>query len=965
MKLWIDTETRSPTSLKAAGTVKYAQLAEVIIVTWRVDDGSERCWDCTASPTPPEDLLYAIEECDEIWAFNAFFDRTLLETAAPWWPKHHAPLSKWHCVMAQCFAHGLPGSLDHLCEVFQVPEHLRKLKGKDYIHLFCVPRGDGRYNDRHSHPVEWAEFLAYATRDIPAMVEVHRHAPKWNLPIVNVEWPFDQMVNDRGFAVDVEFAEAAVRATTKEKKRLSEQTLALTDDFVKSTTQRDRLLGYLLIEYGVELPDLKADTIERRLEDPELPEFVKELLRIRLQASKSSTTKYSRVLKMEVGGRLFGTLQYCAANRTGRWGGRGFQPHNLQRPTHKFPEILVGIDAMKAEVEDLITDNVMALAASCMRSVIIAPPGKKLCVADLSNIEGRKIAWLAGEQWKLDAFAAYDRKEGEDLYKISYARSFGVDPRSVEDDSDERQIGKVCLAGDTMVLCESGWKRIDSVSLTDKVWDGDKWAEHRGLAYNGKKPVMKLCGISLTPDHLVWSGSHWLQARSLAASPENIYQALVSGAEKLPLQATWRANATGLKPSSLSATAANLSTWWRATTSKKGLLLGVMSALRKLLAESGIGGTLRQCATMSTAGGYSTALLRPSPDVPVHVTKATVTTVREESAFSPSGLGTEPRFLNIYRPFRDGTIPTLKWIGLITMAITNRVIYALLPTKLTRSINGSSESLRQNVPVYDLLSVGSKNRFTVLSKQGPLLVHNCELALGYAGGVNAFVTMAATYGVDLELLAEKAGPTIPRDVLRDAQRVLAWAKQNKRTLGLSDQVYVVCEALKQLWRNAHPKIEQLWADYEHAAFNAIMYPGEVFEAGRCVFDRKKAWLRIRLPSGRYLCYPSPQIDNGKISYMGVNVYNKRWHRITTYGGKIAENITQASSRDILADAMPRAEAAGYSVILTVHDEVNTETPDLPEFTAKRLSQILSTNPAWAPGIPLSAKGFETKRYKKS
>lgn len=683
MKLWIDTETRSPVNLKTAGVVRYAQEGEVMIVTWRVDDGQERCWDCTAHPTPPSDLLYAIEECDEIWAFNAFFDRTMLNTCCIWWQKLRVPLSKWRCVMAQCFAHGLPGSLDHLCQVFKVPDHLRKIDGKNYIQLFCVPRGDGRFNDRHTHPAEWAEFLEYATRDIPAMVEVHRHAPKWNLPIVNVEWPFDQMVNDRGFAVDEEFAEAAVRATTKEKKRLASRTEDITSGLVHSTTQRDKLLGFLLLEYGVELPDLKADTIERRLEDPELPEFVKELLRIRLQASKSSTTKYNRVLKMAVNGRLYGTLQYCAANRTGRWGGRGFQPHNLQRPTHKFDEILVGIKAMKMECEDLITDNIMALAASCMRSVIVAKEGHKLVVADLSNIEGRKIAWLADEQWKLDAFLAYDQGLGPDLYKMAYARAFGVDPADVDDD-DMRQIGKIM-----------------------------------------------------------------------------------------------------------------------------------------------------------------------------------------------------------------------------------------------------------------------------------------ELALGFGGGVAAFVSMAAVYGVDLEDMARKARPSIPRHILEEAERIWTWVTKTKKTLGLSKDVYVVCEALKKLWRNAHPKIEQLWADYETAAVNALMYPGQRFNAGKCVFDKKGAWLRVRLPSGRYLCYPSARVESGRISYMGVNAYNKRWHRIDTYGGKLAENITQASSRDILADAMPRAEAEGYRVILTVHDEVNTEVPNEERFTAKRLSAILSTNPKWAPGIPLSAKGFETERYRKS
>lgn len=684
MKLFIDTETRSPVNLFTAGTVRYASECEVIIVTWSVDGASAQCWDVTSGRALPNSLRRALETCDEIWAHNAFFDRTVLNRMS-WWPKELAPLEKWRCVMAQALAHGLPGGLDKLCAVFKVDAGSAKLDGKEFINLFCKPKKNGTYNDRTTHPEEWKGFLRYATRDIPAMIAVHEKCPKWNLSPFEIGlWHIDQKINDRGFAVDVDFARAAVRATTAEKKRLSNRTLELTDQVVERTTQRDKLLAYLLMEYGVTLPDMTTDTIERRLDDPELPEQVKELLRIRLQASKASTAKYKRVLGMEVAGRVYGTLQYCAANRTGRWGGRGFQPQNLQRPTHKFSEICVAIDAFKAGCEDLMFDNVMAIAASCMRSVIVAAPGKKLVVSDLSNIEGRKVAWLAGEQWKLDAFTAYDRGEGPDLYKVAYGRSFGIDPSEVEDGSDERQIGKVQ-----------------------------------------------------------------------------------------------------------------------------------------------------------------------------------------------------------------------------------------------------------------------------------------ELALGYQGGVNAFVTMAATYGVDLDLLAEKAWPTIPPTVLRDAQGVWAWAKSNRRTLGLSEKVYVVCEALKTLWRNAHPNIETLWGAYETAARNAIQNPGIAFPVGPVVFDRKGAWLRIRLPSGRYLCYPSPVIEGGKISYMGVNVYKRQWHRITTYGGKLVENVTQASSRDIMAYAMPRAEAEGYTAVLTCHDELNTEVPDTEDFTHERLSAILATNPPWATGLPLEAKGFTTKRYKKA
>ena len=123
-------------------------------------------------------------------------------------------------------------------------------------------------------------------------------------------------------------------------------------------------------------------------------------------------------------------------------------------------------------------------------------------------------------------------------------------------------------------------------------------------------------------------------------------------------------------------------------------------------------------------------------------------------------------------------------------------------------------------------------------------------------------------------------------------------------------------------------------------------------------------MRMILPSGRALCYASPKVEDGKISYLGVNQYSRKWQRLKTYGGKLFENACQAVARDVMTENMPAIEDAGYSILLTVHDELITEAPDTEDFTDKILSQMLATAPSWAPDIPLAAGGFAAYRYRK-
>jgi DNA polymerase len=182
------------------------------------------------------------------------------------------------------------------------------------------------------------------------------------------------------------------------------------------------------------------------------------------------------------------------------------------------------------------------------------------------------------------------------------------------------------------------------------------------------------------------------------------------------------------------------------------------------------------------------------------------------------------------------------------------------------------------------------------------------------------------------------------------------------------------EAIQEIvtaWRKAHPRTRNLWYDMEAAARSAINNLGESFGVRDLITCDVKpdgqgiAWLRMKLPSGRYLCYPRPEVsDSGSLSYEGINQYTRKWERLDTYGGKLVENAVQAIARDVFMSGMLRAEEAGYSVCIRVHDELVCETPDEPAYSSEGLAALMSTNPSWSVGLPLAAAGFEALRYRK-
>lgn len=444
--LYLDLETFSGTPIEY-GTDVYARDAEILLFAWAIDDQPACVWDWTRSPVMPEALRAALHDGSvTVIAHNSAFDRTVLRYALP---NHTPPIHRWDDTMVQALSHALPAKLEELGKVLGLPVEKQKLAdGKRLIQLFSKPRPANhklRRATRETHPEDWALFVTYAAQDVEAMRLIRKQLPTWNWSeSARAEWHQDQHMNDRGFACDRELTQAGARAAVTEKDTLAARFDDLTGNTGLRPTQRAKFMAYMNERFGLTLTDTQSGTMSLVAEDPAVDPVARELADIAIAANKSSTAKYAALdPAISPDGRFRMGLQFAGAGRTRRWAGRLYQPQNL--PSRGLPpaeQIDAYIDALKAGVHDLLFDNLMLHGAAALRGVIVAPPGKKLVISDLSNIEGRMLAWVANEHWKLQAFRDFDAGTGPDLYNITANMIIGVDPWQVSK-KDRNVFGKV------------------------------------------------------------------------------------------------------------------------------------------------------------------------------------------------------------------------------------------------------------------------------------------------------------------------------------------------------------------------------------------------------------------------------------------------------------------------------------------------------------------------------------------
>ena len=456
-KVSIDIETKSEIPIKF-GVYKYSEgaAAGLLLFSYSINDGPVLQVDLAAGENIPGDVLKALVDDSVIkWAFNASFERIFLSA---WLKKNYPDIftsysipedsvggyldpSSWRCSMIWSAYLGLPLSLEGAGAVLGL-ENQKMKEGKDLIRYFCVPckptkaNGGRTWNLPGDAPEKWESFKKYNIRDVEVEMAIQRRLSRFPVPeFVWEEYRLDQEINDRGILIDVSVVKNAIDFDAFSKARLMAAMKDKTE--LQNPNSVVQMKDWLAMK-GVETESLDKKAVKELLES--VSSDVADVLKLHQQLAKSSVKKYQAMENAVCAdGRARGMFQFYGANRSGRWAGRIIQLQNL--PQNHMSDLECARNIVKSGDYDfmsLLYDDIPDALSQLIRTAFIPRPGYKLAVADFSSIEARVIAYLAGEQWRIETF-----HDGKDIYCQSASMMFHCKVEKHGENSHLRQKGKI------------------------------------------------------------------------------------------------------------------------------------------------------------------------------------------------------------------------------------------------------------------------------------------------------------------------------------------------------------------------------------------------------------------------------------------------------------------------------------------------------------------------------------------
>ena len=441
--LSIDLETYSENDIKL-GIPKYVECPnfKILLFAYAWDFGEVHVVDLARGEDVPSDVIDALTDPEVTkHAFNAAFEQHCLHRSGI-----RTPCDQWACTQLHGLYLGYPKSLDSIGKALGLPQDKKKsASGKALIRYFCLPckptkRNGGRTRNLPEHdPEKWEAFKAYNAQDVVTEMEVCRRLAAFPVPdALQAEWVTDQKINRHGVLLDMELVRGALQIDAAEKHHLMQEAAAITG--LDNPNSRDQLLKWLNDNTNVEMEKLTKESVAEALAVAD--DTAARVLDIRRRMAKTSVKKYEMMEKAAgADNRVRGVLQFYGANRTGRWAGRLIQGQNL--PRNYIKNLDLARDLVRKgnrEAVALLFGDVSDTLSQLIRTAIIAPEGKLLCISDFSAIEARVLAWLAGEMWVLEAF---DR--GEDIYCKTASSMFHVPVEKHGANSHLRQKGKIAV----------------------------------------------------------------------------------------------------------------------------------------------------------------------------------------------------------------------------------------------------------------------------------------------------------------------------------------------------------------------------------------------------------------------------------------------------------------------------------------------------------------------------------------
>ena len=948
--LSIDIESYSSVNLAKSGVYRYAEAPdfEVLLFGYSADGAPVKVVDLTAGETLPADVRSALTDpAVTKWAFNAQFERVCLSRYLGYPTGQYLDPSSWHCTMVWAATLGLPLSLEGVGAVLGLEK--QKLKeGKDLIRYFCTPAKarDGSLIRHYptDAPEKWSLFKAYNLRDVETEMSIQQKLSKF--PVTESEWrnyTLDQQINDRGIMLDRTLVTQAIRCNERFKRTHMEQARSVTGlDNPNSPVQ----LKAWLAEKGIEADSLSkaavADMLEKADGEVELA------LSLRQELAKSSVKKYT-AMQTVVGSddRARGLIQFYGANRTGRWCLTGdhevltdhgwsplsewsggpiacWNPHGEVVSFQKAEAVSFEYDGEMYEYED-------------KRISQISTPDHKMWVK-------RRY----GGEWQADTI--------ENMAK--YRPSIPFTGRRNTDAGLEHCQLRVLV----MVQADGHFTADGSIRLSFKKLRKIERCKH----------LLRTADISFT-------------FRSYEQSRVSV---ITVNSRDVPL---WlrlfreKTFGTWLFDESPDVFFDELAYWDGYHSAKNSIQYSTCNRQNADMVQAFAHLTGRCALVRKRSRSFEHENWKDAYVVDVWLTPKNCHEVKSKPvilhfvgkvycAVTPTGYflvrrngrvwvtGNSGRLIQVQN-LPQNHLPDLDTArALVRSGNTDAVemLYASVPLVLSELIRTAfvpKPGCRFYVADFSAIEArviawiaGEHWRQEVFAKGGdiycasasqmfhvPVEKHGvnghlrqkgkiAELALGYGGSVGALKAMGAlNYGLQEEEL----------------------------------------KPLVDAWRLSNPHITKFWWDVDKAASTCVR-ERTATETHGIRFYYQSGMMFVVLPFGRRLVYVKPKMGlnrfgNESVTYEGVGE-QKKWLRLESYGPKFVENIVQATARDILAEAMLRLNAAGYRIVMHVHDEVVIEAP--LDTSLEDICSIMGQTPTWASGLLLRADGYVCDYYKK-